>query len=96
VKVATGYHSDTGMLWVSVSDNGIGIPDDQLGRLFNIFESTKGARGTGLGLAVSQKIVREHGGEIAVVSRINEGTQFTLAWPRIELEIPPQVATQIL
>ena len=54
VTIETGLHPTTEMFWVSVSDNGPGIVDDQLQRIFNVFESTKGARGTGLGLAVSQ------------------------------------------
>ena len=82
VLIETGWDQGTDMLWVAVTDNGAGIPDDQLGRIFNIFESTKGARGTGLGLAVSQKIVREHGGEIHVESQLGEGSRFTLSWPR--------------
>ena len=84
VKVETGLHVESDMLWVAVSDNGPGIPEDQLGRIFNVFESTKGARGTGLGLAVSLKIIREHGGDIAVESRLGEGSRFTLAWPRLD------------
>jgi two-component system NtrC family sensor kinase len=82
VHVQTGWDSGNEMLWVSVSDNGPGIPAEQLPRLFNIFESTKGARGTGLGLAVSQKILREHGGEITVESQVSQGSRFTLAFPR--------------
>ena len=74
------------MIWVAVSDNGPGIPENQISKIFQVFESTKGARGTGLGLAVSQKILREHGGEITVESRPGEGSRFTLAWPRIEDE----------
>ncbi len=84
VKAETGLHVESDMLWVAVSDNGPGIPEDQLGRIFNVFESTKGARGTGLGLAVSLKIIREHGGDIAVESRLGEGSRFTLAWPRLD------------
>ena len=60
VRVETGFDSDTDSFFVTVSDNGPGISEDDLDRVFNIFESTKGARGTGLGLAVSRKIVREH------------------------------------
>jgi two-component system, NtrC family, sensor kinase len=82
VQIETGWDQAGDALWVAVTDNGAGIPEDQIGRIFNIFESTKGARGTGLGLAVSQKIVREHGGEIAVHSKLGEGSRFTLSWPR--------------
>ena len=89
VLVETGLHHESDMLWVTVSDNGPGIPEDQLTRIFNVFESTKGARGTGLGLAVSLKIIREHGGDITVESRLGEGSRFTLAWPRLDEDRPP-------
>ncbi len=74
------------MVFVAVTDNGPGIPEDQLARIFNIFESTKGARGTGLGLAVSQKILREHGGDITVETKPGFGCRFVLNWPRIDEE----------
>lgn len=94
VLVETGLHAETDMVWVAVSDNGSGIPEDQLARIFNVFESTKGARGTGLGLAVSQKIIREHGGDIAVESRLGQGSRFTLAWPRRDDEHHVELPTQ--
>ncbi|MCA9114284.1 MAG: FHA domain-containing protein [Planctomycetaceae bacterium] len=84
VLVQTGFDETNDIVFVSVSDNGEGIPPEQLTKIFNIFESTKGARGTGLGLAVSQKILREHGGEITVESRPGQGSRFTLAWPRVD------------
>lgn len=86
VLIETGLHPDSDQMWVAVSDNGPGIPPDVMPRLFQVFESTKGSRGTGLGLAVSQKIIREHGGEIAVESRPGSGSRFTLAWPRVDDE----------
>jgi signal transduction histidine kinase len=86
VRVAAGFVLETGMVAVVVADNGLGIAPEQLPQLFNIFESTKGARGTGIGLAVSQKIIREHGGDILVDSRPGEGARFTLEWPMIEPE----------
>jgi two-component system NtrC family sensor kinase len=89
VLVETGLHPETDMMWVAVSDNGPGIPEDQKAKIFQVFESTKGARGTGLGLAVSQKILREHGGEISVESRPGAGSRFTLAWPRVDDDNPP-------
>jgi len=94
VKVETGLHTESDMLWVAVSDNGPGIPEDQLARIFNVFESTKGARGTGLGLTVSLKIIREHGGDIAIESRLGEGSRFTLAWPRLDEDHPLGSHTQ--
>ncbi len=52
--------------------------------MFNIFESTKGSAGTGIGLAVSQKILHEHGGDIEVESQLNRGSRFRLTWPANE------------
>ena len=95
VKIETGLDPVRDMFWVSVTDNGPGIVEDQLQRIFNVFESTKGARGTGLGLAVSQKIIREHGGEITVESRLGEGSRFLLAWPRLEDSLPAGTRTTI-
>jgi signal transduction histidine kinase/pSer/pThr/pTyr-binding forkhead associated (FHA) protein len=86
VQVLTGFDSVDEQLFIEVIDNGPGIPDEELPRLFSLFESTKGARGTGLGLAVSQKILREHGGEISVESAPGQGTRFRLAWPLLNEE----------
>ena len=66
---------------IEVIDNGAGIPDEVMPRLFEPFHSTKDSRGTGLGLAVSRKIVREHGGEIDVWTESGSGTRFTIALP---------------
>jgi two-component system NtrC family sensor kinase len=86
VEIRTGTSPDRMDVWVEVADNGSGIPEDQLDTLFSIFESTKGARGTGIGLAVSQKILREHGGQIVLDSQPNRGTRFRLIWPACEDE----------
>jgi signal transduction histidine kinase len=66
---------------IGVRDNGHGIPAEKLSDIFRPFVSTKGARGTGLGLAVSRKILREHGGDILVQSKVGEGSQFVLRLP---------------
>ena len=86
VRVQTGYDPQGDNALVVITDNGPGIAEEQIAKIFNVFESTKGARGTGLGLAVSQKILREHGGEISVESKPGEGCQFVLAWPRMDEE----------
>ncbi len=69
--------------WVKVivMDNGPGIPPEKLEDIFKPFESTKGSRGTGLGLPVSRKIVREHGGDILVQSVVEKGSKFTIRLP---------------
>jgi len=81
LDIKTG-RMDPGTQWfVSVSDNGCGIPEDKLAKVFNAFFSTKGSRGTGLGLAVTSKIISEHGGKIDVKSKVGEGTTFTFIMP---------------
>ena len=82
VVLQTGFDADKEMMLVAVSDNGPGIPEDQRDNVFNVFESTKGARGTGLGLPVSRKIIREHGGRISIDTQPGAGTRFVLSWPR--------------
>jgi two-component system NtrC family sensor kinase len=66
---------------VTVCDNGEGMTPETIAEIFNLFVSTKGARGTGLGLTVSRKIMREHGGDIRVTSRPGEGSTFVLEFP---------------
>ena len=81
VRVSVGVDAPAGAVFVDIDDNGTGIPEEELPRLFNLFASTKGARGTGLGLAVSRKIIVEHGGEIQVENRPGAGCRFRLTWP---------------
>lgn len=66
---------------IRVKDNGPGISEEDAARIFAPFESSKGTRGTGLGLPVSQKIMREHGGDLSLVSKPGEETCFLLHWP---------------
>jgi signal transduction histidine kinase/pSer/pThr/pTyr-binding forkhead associated (FHA) protein len=66
---------------IIVLDNGPGIPADKLDDIFKPFVSTKGAKGTGLGLPVSRKILREHGGDILVQSQVGKGSKFILRLP---------------
>jgi signal transduction histidine kinase len=73
---------------VVVRDNGEGIPPDDIKRIFSVFESRKGARGTGLGLPVSQKIMREHGGDIRIESAPGQGSRFYLELPVSSSEAP--------
>jgi signal transduction histidine kinase len=68
---------------VTLQDSGPGIPPQHLGQIFDPFFSTK-ERGTGLGLALVQQIVVEHGGRIDVASGAGEGTTFTLAFPALD------------
>jgi len=66
---------------IVVEDNGSGIPEKDLGHIFEPFFSTKGDFGTGLGLWISYDIVQKLGGRINVWSKLGEGTRFTVALP---------------
>src|ERR1019366_9497991 len=82
LTIATEVESSS--LRVEVTDNGVGIPADQLNKIFDPFFTTKGtSRGTGLGLAVSYGIIREHSGSIHVDSEVERGTTFRLEFPTI-------------
>lgn len=65
---------------IAVSDTGAGIPPEQMGHLFEPFHTTK-EKGTGLGLLIVRRIVREHGGEIAIESAENKGTRIRIHLP---------------
>ncbi|XZE22594.1 ATP-binding protein [Pirellulaceae bacterium SH449] len=82
--VAVNVFCDTKQIRIAVSDNGVGIPLAQQKKVFSMFESNKGSRGTGLGLPVSLKIAEEHGGTIRVQSEEGQGTTFELILPRSE------------
>lgn len=64
-----------------VIDNGPGVPEDMRPRIFEPFQTTKGTRGTGLGLAVTKRVVEEHGGRISVQSREGKGAEFVMIFP---------------
>jgi signal transduction histidine kinase len=81
VHVLTELDPTRQRVQIVVSDNGDGIAAEQVPRIFAPFQSTKGSRGTGLGLPVSQKVLREHGGDILVHSEVGLGSRFTLYWP---------------
>jgi signal transduction histidine kinase/pSer/pThr/pTyr-binding forkhead associated (FHA) protein len=66
---------------IVVLDHGPGIPPETLADIFKPFVSTKGSRGTGLGLPVSRKIFREHGGDVIVESKVGKGSKFILRLP---------------
>ena len=77
------HHADGGaQVQLSVSDTGIGIPSDALGRVFDPFFTTKAVGdGTGLGLATVYGIVKRQGGVVSVSSEFGEGTTFCVSWP---------------
>lgn len=81
VTISTVRNNDRRTAAVSVADNGCGIDKEDQEKLFTVFFSTKGSKGTGLGLAVTKKIIEEHGGTIGVMSETGKGTTFTITLP---------------
>jgi signal transduction histidine kinase len=81
VTITARADTEAGLARITVSDNGAGMTPETLAEIFTLFVSTKGARGTGLGLTVSRKILREHGGDIRATSRPGEGSSFVLEFP---------------
>lgn len=78
LTVQTGEGADG--VWVSIADTGGGIPSEKINRIFEPFYSTK-EKGTGLGLMIVQRIVREHGGRIELESHVGQGTVFRIWLP---------------
>jgi signal transduction histidine kinase/pSer/pThr/pTyr-binding forkhead associated (FHA) protein len=81
VSIKTEWDAETPLARISVSDNGVGIEEAEIPTIFQLFASTKGSRGTGLGLPVTQKIIREHGAKISVTSKPGQGSTFTIELP---------------
>jgi len=76
-----------GSACIEIVDNGCGIPDDALGRIFDPFFTSR-SEGTGLGLSVAHRIVASHGGAIEVRSRVGHGSTFIVRFP-LALEVEP-------
>lgn len=72
---------EEGFIWINVSDNGHGMDESRLKRIWEPFFSTKGEHGTGLGLDICKKIIEGHGGEITCQSEIGAGTRFAFSLP---------------
>ncbi len=79
--ISTDTNDETVVL--SFADNGAGVPADKVGKVFDPYFTTK-KTGSGLGLLVVHRIVREHGGEIEFESKAGEGTKVSIYLPRIE------------
>jgi signal transduction histidine kinase len=75
-------HGDADQVVFEISDNGPGMDDAQIHQIFQLFYSSKGSRGTGLGLFITRKVIRQHGGDVNVASRPGHGTRFVVNLPR--------------
>ncbi len=80
IKIFTFYEKNIDSVGIKINDNGIGIEQDKLQKIFEPYFTTK-SYGTGLGLTIVYKIIKEHDGDIKVESEKNKGTSFTLFLP---------------
>ena len=85
-KVVLRVRDEGGDLIFEVADNGCGMDWEVKEKVFTTFFTTKGGKGTGLGLLTTRKIVQEHGGRIEVQSTPEEGSLFRIRLPRKRLE----------
>ena len=77
VLILNAFINEYGRPTLTIRDNGVGIDEEALGKIFIPFFTTK-KQGSGIGLSLSKQIMRKHGGAITVKSVMNEGTEFTL------------------
>lgn len=78
--ISTSRHKDT--VHINISDTGVGISEENIGRIFDTFFTTKDdVKGVGHGLSLCYSFIKEHGGDITVESQVNKGTEFTIILP---------------
>src|SRR5437867_2377491 len=95
--IVDSFTDDTGgRVCVTVTDNGPGVAPEIVPRLFHPFASTKGVRGTGLGLYISRQLVREAEGELDLVKHAESGARFLVWLPSARVPVPtaPAAAPQ--
>jgi signal transduction histidine kinase len=82
IEIVTRPGKDSETIQVLVHDNGKGMSPAETAHIFEPFYTTKvPGKGTGLGLATCHRIIEQHGGEISVASKLNEGTTFLIVLP---------------
>jgi PAS domain S-box-containing protein len=82
-KIFVTTQADEKNIYVSIKDTGCGIPEDNLAKIFDPFFTTKEVgQGTGLGLGLAYDIIKKHGGQITVTSKVGVGTEFVISLPQ--------------
>ncbi|QIJ85785.1 two-component system sensor histidine kinase EnvZ [Vibrio coralliilyticus OCN008] len=84
VKVSTGVTADNKLVWVCIEDNGPGIEQSQIGKLFEPFtrgDTARGSEGTGLGLAIVKRIASQHNGNVIINNRSGGGLRAQISFP---------------
>lgn len=88
-KITLSLTADESTAYIAVSDTGCGIPEKDLPNIFRRSYTTRGDKGgQGLGLAITRAIILEHAGQIEVVSKVGEGTTFTICIPTVSSHKP--------
>jgi signal transduction histidine kinase len=82
-RIIFGVDQDQENIIFDIRDNGIGMNDEIRNNIFNLFYSSKGKKGTGLGLFITRNIIQQHGGSIEVDSTVGQGTRFRVIMPKI-------------
>ena len=95
-RVGVGVIATDDIIEIAVTDQGIGIPEDELDRVFERFFRVDQARsratgGTGLGLSIVKHVVQNHGGDVRVWSQPGRGSTFTIRLPRVDQPAPTPV-----
>lgn len=93
IEAGTRVEGKTARFWIA--DTGGGMPKDVLARIFEPFYTTKGERGTGLGLSASHGIIENHSGDINVISELGKGTRFEVILPLHEASAPVVAAPSV-
>lgn len=81
-RIELAVRSEPGWVFIDVSDNGPGMDKDQLKNAFSLFYSSKGRKGTGLGLFITKKVINQHGGQVTLESKPTNGTKVHIRLPR--------------
>ena len=82
IHISTQFVQQDKVIEIRIKDTGIGIPKDQIEKIFDPFYTTKAVgQGTGLGLSITYGIVKSHGGDLAVASQVGHGSEFTIRLP---------------
>jgi signal transduction histidine kinase len=86
LSLSTGFEATDHKVLIKIADTGYGIEKKNLARIFDPFFTTKPTgEGTGLGLSVSYGIIKNHGGDILVDSKVGRGSTFTIVLPIVDL-----------
>ncbi|MBU2896810.1 two-component system sensor histidine kinase EnvZ [Vibrio hepatarius] len=90
IKISTGVTADHTLVWVCVEDNGPGIEENQIGKLFEPFtrgDTARGSEGTGLGLAIAKRIANQHQGCVTISNRSIGGLRAQISFPTAKADL---------